>query len=290
MYLTPSRYRAAGYGIDIPDDDAEVRAILNRASALIDAYCGVPLIPSRHSFSGGTITAEQHPWLLGSPTWNGTRRIYPVHAPLKDVTSFVVKFTNLYQVEIQPENLYVNHMEGWAEVVSLAAVVSGMYPVGINFGLYTPVAEIGYTYGYEFPVVGEKLYAVDGRTYQGGRGFWEADPVIYLNGVEQTTGFTLDLTEGEVIFDDTLAADDIVTADYTYTLPDAIVEATGITATHLLGEAKLSAKGMTGLSSIKVAEVALARTNRGALSLGQGDVIPATAASLLDTFVYRSVA
>jgi hypothetical protein len=291
-YLTPSRYRAAGFGVDVSEiEDAELRSILARASALVDVYCAIPTIPQRYSFSGGTVTGEQHPWVLGTEvTWT-TRRVYPIQNPLRTVTSFIVKFTNTYQVEIAPDNLYLNKSQGWAEVVSLAAVVSGLYPVGINFGLYTPVAEINYTYGWEFPVVGDRLYAVDGNTYQATRGFW-ADgpaPVVYVDGVVQTTGFTLDREEGEVTFDSPQAATARITADYTYTLPEAIAEATAIIATAALGERALAASGMTGLSSLKVAEVALARTNRGSFGLEQQAHVPPAAASLLDSYAFRSV-
>lgn len=292
MYLTPSRYRAAGFGIDVSDiEDAELRSILARASALVDVYCAIPTIPQRYSFSGGAVTGEQHPWTLGTEvTWT-TRRVYPIQGPINTVTSFVVKFTNTYQVTIDPTNLYINKSQGWAEVVSLAAVVSGLYPVGINFGLYTPVAEIAYTYGWSFPVVADRLYPVDGNTYQGTRGFWSASPapVVYVDGVEQTSGITIDREEGEVTFDDPQSATAHITADYTYTLPEAIAEATGIIATAALGERALSAIGMTGLSSFKVAEVALARTNRGAFGIEQQAHIPPSAASLLDTYAFKSI-
>jgi hypothetical protein len=291
-YLTPSRYRAAGFGADVSEiEDAELRSILARASSIVDVYCAIPTIPQRYSFSGGNVIGEQHPWVLGTEvTWT-TRRVYPIQNPLRTVTSFIVKFTNTYQVEIDPANLYLNKSQGWAEVVSLAAVVSGLYPVGINFGLYTPVAEINYTYGWEFPVVNDKLYPVDGLTYQATRGFWSVDPepVVYVDDVVQTTGFSIDYEEGEVTFTSPQTATANVRADYTYTLPEAIAEATGIIATASIGERGLAAVGMTGLSSMKVAEVALARTNRGAFSLEQSSNVPPAAASLLDSYAFRSV-
>jgi hypothetical protein len=296
MYITPNRYRSSGFGLDVSDvDDAELAAVLRRASSLVDTYCAIPLLPSRHDFRGGSIADEQSPWRLGSETWtmtNGTRRIYFMHPPINEVTAFTVKFTNTYQVTIDPDNLYVNRIEGWAEVVSLAAVVSGMYPVGINFGLYTPVAEFSYTYGHTFSVVGERLYVTDGNTYQSGHGFWASSPapVIYKNGVVVSSGITIDSDEGEVLFASPNAATDVVTASYTYTLPDGIAQATAITATNLLGERALASKDMTGLSSIKVAEVALSRTNRGMLGLQALDAVPHEAASLLDPFIFRSLA
>lgn len=290
MYLSVSRYRAAGFGITPPEDDAELRAVLARASSLVDVYCGIPMQPSRHDFRGGTITGEQHAWNLATWTSMGSRRVYPIHRPIRAVTGFRVKFTNDYQVAIAPSNLYIQKIEGWVEVVSLAAVVTGIYPVGVNFGLYTPVAEIDYTYGYSFSIADELLYVTDGNTFQGSRGYWEADPEIKVDGVVVNSGFTVDLDEGEVTFDVAQSATARVTASYSYTLPDAFPEATGIVATQLLGEGSLAAKGMSGLSSLKVAEVALARTNRGALSLAAEDLIPVAASGLLAPFVFRSVA
>jgi len=302
VYLSVSRYRAAGFGIDVSDiEDAELRAVLARASSLVDVYCGIPMQPSRHDFRGGAITGEQHEWRLSTDVTAGSRRVYLLHRPIQTVTGFVVKFTNSYQLTVDPANLFVNKLQGWAEVVSLAAVVSGLYPVGLNFGLYTPIAEVDYTYGYEFASIDERLYVVDGNTFQGVRGSWESGAEIKINGTVVESGdvdpddpmatvdFEIFPTEGEVLFVEPRPATDVVTASYTYTLPDAIAEATGITATHLLGERALAAKGMAGLSSIKVAEVALARTNRGLLGLEQRDVIPADAASLLDPFRFRSV-
>jgi len=292
MYLTPSRYRAAGYGVDVSDiEDAELRAVLARASALVDVYCAIPTIPQRYSFSGGTVTGEQHPWVLGNEvTWT-TRRVYPVQGPINAITSFVVKFTNTYQVTIDPTNLYVNKAQGWAEVVSLAAVVSGMYPVGINFGLYTPVAEINYSYGWTFPVTSDRLYPVDGNTFQGTRGFWASSPApaVYVDGALQTTGYTIDREEGEVTFTAAQTATAKVTANYTYTLPEAISEATGIIATAALGERALAAIGMSGLNSFKVAEVAFARTMRQSMDVDQRSQIPPAAANLLDPYAFRSI-
>jgi len=292
IYLTPSRYRAAGFGVDVSDiEDAELRSVLARASALVDVYCAIPTIPQRYSFRGGTVVGEQHPWTLGTEvTWT-TRRIYPNQGPIRTVSSFVVKFTNTYQVTIAPSDLYINKSQGWAEVVSLAAVVTGMYPVGINFGLYTPVAEVDYTYGWEFPVEGDRLYAVDGNTFQATRGSWTTDPepIIYVDGAVQTADFTIDYEEGEVTFDDPQTATAKITADYTYTLPDPISEATGLIATASLGERHLAAIGMSGLSSFKVAEVAFARSNRGVFGLEQASTIPPAAASLLDPYAFRSI-
>lgn len=296
MYLSVSRYRAAGYGIDVSDmEDAELRAVLARASSLVDVYCGTPMQPSRHDFRGGTISGEQHDWRLATDVVSGSRRVYLLHRPIKEVTSFVVKFTTSYQITVSPSNLYVNKIDGWAEVVALAAVVSGLYPVGLNFGLYTPVAEVGYDYGFDFSEDEEQLYVVDGNTYQAVRGSWDTSPapVIKRNGTVINTGFTIDSDEGQIVFDSPQAATDVITASYSYTLPDAIADATGITATHLLGERSLAAKGMTGLNSIRIAELALQRS-RG--RTGNTDdpqtsqVIPQEAQSLLDPFRYRSVA
>jgi hypothetical protein len=288
-----------GFGIDISQvEDVELRSVLERASALVDAYCAVPNLPQKHDFRGGAITSERHTWRLGTdlmPLGPGSRRVYLFHPPIKSISAFTVKFTNQYGVTIAPTNLYINEIEGWAEVVSLAAVVSGLYPVGINFGLYTPVAEVDYSYGYSFAVTGEPLYPTDALTYQGNNGYWAATPapVIYKNGTALTvsTDYTVNRTEGHVKLVSTISATDEITADYTYTLPSAVAQATGITAWHLLGDRAIAKKGWTGLQAIQIAEVKIDR--RMGRSVGSAatatEVVPDQAQGLLSPFVFRSV-
>lgn len=298
MYLTPDRFRAMGFGIDLADvEDVDLRQIIARATALVNAYCAVPMLPANHDFRGGSIASEQHNWKLPDLTITsagGTRRVYMYHQPVQTITDFKVKFTNTYEVSIDPANLYINKNEGWAEVVSLAAVVSGIYPVGINFGLYTPVAEISYTYGWNLSSTGEYLEPTDAGTYRSSNCWWASTtlPKIYKNGVEESAAnYTVDYNEGTVTFSSLLAATDTVTADYRYKLPSPIAEATGFVVAHLLGERDLQLKGMAGIGRLRVAEVELWREGTGARGgpTAVTDEIEPEIGALLAPYVYHSV-
>lgn len=298
MYLTPDRFKSMGFGIDLTDvEDVDLRQIISRASALVDAYCAVPMQPTKHDFRGGSVTAEQHDWRLPDLTITsagGTRRVYVMHRPITAVTSFKVKFTETYEVSIDPANLYVQHIAGWAEVVSLAAVVSGIYPVGINFGLYTPVAEISYTYGWDLTSTDEYLEPTDAGTYRSTNCWWKTSPAptIYKNGVaESASNYTIDYNEGTVLFNSLLAATDTITASYSYKLPSPIAEATGFIVAHLLGERDLQLKGMAGIGRLRVAEVELWREGVGARGGSQSvtDAIEPEIGALLAPYVYHTV-
>lgn len=300
IYLTPDRYRAMGFGLDLTNvEDVELRAVLERASALVDAYCAIPNLPQKHDFRGGVITQEHHPWTLGTdwtPIGPGSRRVYFIHPPILTVEKFVVKFTNTYQVEIEPQNLYLNEIEGWGEVVSLSAVVSGLYPVGINYGLYTPVAEVDYTYGYTYTSAEETLYPTDALTYQANNGFWKTSPapVVKKNGttLTPTSDYTVQSDEGQVKLATPLAPSDTLTATYSYKLASQIAQATGMTATHLLGQRALAAKGLTGITAIQIAELRIDR-RIGRAGAGSAvdlvDTVPPEAQRLLDPFAFRSI-
>lgn len=255
------------FGTDLTGHtDLEIRSVIDQASQLVNSYCAVPVTPARHDFRGGTVSGEQHRWVLPDLTFTDMRgrRVYPLHRPVQAITSFKVKFTNTYQVTVDPANLYVNEVEGWAEVVSIAAIVSGVYPVGINFGLYTPVAEIDYTYGWQFPVIGEVLSPTDDTVvYQAANQFWAAGATVAVrvNGTT-VTNYTTDSTEGTVTFATALDDTDLVVLDYTYTLPPPIAMATGHLAATFLNEGDLVAKGLGNLSSIRVEEIELRRTYR----------------------------
>lgn len=297
-YITPDRFRVMGFGVDLGDlEDADFAFVIERASSLVDAYCNVPVLPQKHDFRGGTITREQHRWRLPDPTLSsaytevGTRRVYPFHGPLKTMTQFKVMFTQNYSITIDPSNLYINTSEGWAEVISLAAVVTGIYPVGVNFGLYTPVAEINYTYGWAFTSTDERLVADDGYTFRASNQFWDIStaPTIKLNGATQGSGYTVDAYEGTVVFDALQAPDARVTATYNYTMPDSIRDATAFVIADILGDRELHQRGMGHLAQVRIAELEVTRENAGrsgALRAMAEGGVPLEAQTLLAPFRY----
>jgi hypothetical protein len=282
-----------GFGADLSGlEDFEIASVISRASAMVNAYCAAPNWPQPHSYAGGSAASEQHKWTLGTEITRGERRVYPYHWPIKAVSDFKIKVTNQTYASIGVTDLYINNSDRYVEVVSLAAVAHGVLPVGVvpNLGLYQPVAEVTYTYGYEFPVTGETIYATDGLTYRAANGFWKTGTVKpYIGGVEQTTGFTLDLTEGTVTF--TTPPTGAVTLDYTFTLPWEIAQATGEITTQVLTDRELTGKGMRGLATIQIAEVQLKRAfDQGNMVSDQlTKPIPDSAAALLEGFRFRSI-
>lgn len=294
MYLTPARYASMGFGNDLSAlTPVQLNSLMVRASAAVDSYCAVSQLPQNHDFRGGSMTGEQHEWqlpdlaLIATP---GSRRVYFNHGPIREVTSFKVMFTNTYMVTVDPSNLYVNAQYGWAEVVSIAAIVSGVYPVGINFGLYTPVAVVDYDYGWEFTATEEILPTTDNKVYQAANQFWLASPapVIKKNGVIDATP-TVNRTEGTVTYSSANSASDVITATYSYPLPAAIAEATGVIASDFISEQSLIAKGLGGVQSIKVAEVEISRERGLFGQRANQTVIPERAMSLLSPYLSMTV-
>jgi len=287
------------FGLDLSSyEDTSLRSVLTRASALVNTYCAAPMLPTPHDFRGGSINDEQHPWFVGTTVIPPTRRIYLWHRPIKAITRLTIDVTAAMHVDIGGSDIYVNNTEGYVEVTALAAVTFGIFPQAVvpNLGLLIPTARAEYTYGWTFTETRDELYFSDGRTFSSSHLSWATvpAPVVYVNGVAASApaDYSVDYANGTVTFTTQKSATDAVTASYTYTLPSAIQEATGIIATALLGETELAKKGMTGLSTIKVDELTLSRVMRGGgrgRDEGMSYQIPEAAMSLLDAYRFHSV-
>lgn len=267
MYLTPQRFREMAFGIDISElDDTELQALSAQAASVVHAYCNVPRIPQQHDFRGGTITGEQHHWRYPVAPWDiGQRRVYLYHWPVLAISQFRIKVTNTQYLEIAPTELMINNTERYFEVVSLAITSQGLFNALVipNVGLATPIATTNYTYGWDFTVTDEALTCSDGQTWRAQNQFWFTDteraPVVKKNGVLQTAGYTVDATEGTVVFSDNLVATDTVTVTYHHRLPSDIQYGVGHIMAHLHGQAELHARGMAHLTRLSVAEVTMER-------------------------------
>lgn len=297
MYLTPDRFRTMGLGIDLTGvDDVEIRSVLQRSSALADSYCSVPLLPQKFDFRGGTMTDEQHEWSVDAYDRPGPYRYWPWAKPVRTVTSFRIYSTPNVYTAIDPQDIFINNSGGWIEVSSLVLTQFGIFGTGVVqaiIGMYHPVAQATYTYGWQFPVVDEVLEPTDALTYQAQNQWWldEDSTTVKVNDVEVTTGFTIDLDEGAIVFDVAQSASDVVTASYTYKLPWQIAQAVALIAADDFGDRELRAKGMTGIDQIQVGEISLRRTpgrgQRGTTTVVEP--IAPRAQELLSTFVFRTV-
>jgi len=276
MYVTPEKYRTMGFGMDIDDlDDIELATTLSRASAISETYCAVPRYPRQYSFLGGEITPEfpeQHPWRLPENDFDaGSRRVYPYSWPIKEVTDFKVKVTNTQYVSIAPAELFVNNNERYVEVISLQFTGVGLFgAIMPSIGLMRPVAQICYTYGFQFEMVDEIAFPTDARTYRGQNQYWLDDgPTVKVDGIVQDTGFTIDLIEGSVQFDHNLPAGSRVQLSYRYTLPTEVRDAVGEVCSYLLGRRESRRRGMADVNAVKISELSI--TKRAARSSGPSD-------------------
>jgi len=293
-YISPLRFINGGFGIDTSSLTAvALRNTLVRATSLVNTYCGLSLIPDQTDFRGGSITNEQHSFPIASHYGLDDpqiRRVYPTRRPIRAVSAFRIMFTASYSITLDPAtDLFINNQAGYVEIVASQPTIIGYPPIGYWFGLYQPVAQISYTYGWRFPVVGDVGEAVSTTEYLASFGNWDTTSTVtvYGDGVEIDSGdYTLDYDAGSITFTETTMPDPdvVVTVDYTNTLPDALAQGTGIVATDIIGQSRIASRGMTGLSSIRVAEVAITAMQPGRYITKNGVTVPVQAAALLDGF------
>lgn len=309
LYLTPDRYRIQGFGSKLEKfegKDIELAAILNRASTLADAYCAVPLRPQRYSFLGGSVTGERHSWRLAQTPFEQTqRRLYVRSTPLRTVSSFRIYVTQPdpdvddgQYVLVAPQDLMINRDMDYLEVVSSAMTSTGLFNALIVPAIYlaAPNAVVNYTYGYDFEVIDEPLYPVDGLTWASQNDFWTtATEAIKVGGVTLTTGYTVNRTTGTVTFAAAPALGSDVTASYHHKLPTEIRDAIGHITTHLIEDASMTARGLAELQSIEIAgqiKVTKGKPDTGSTEGARAYIaayIP-EAAILLDDFSFWRVA
>ncbi len=297
--LSPRRYLRQGYGLALPDNYtlSTLRSKLIQAQDQVSRYCNVPKQPNPFDWRGGTMTNETHQWKIINPLayGPGARRVYLNAGPIKEVTAFHLDLGKTYLVEVDPgPNIYINALENYIELVAINPTIAGFYPLAVNLGLYNPIARTSYLYGWQFPVAGDVLEAETPTLFSAAYGNWDSaiTPAIYFDDAEvDPADYTINYDDGTVLFTSSTAPGvgvDVV-ADYTYTVPDPVVQGIGLTATSLIGASRMAARGMTGLQSIKVAEVALTAFQPSQMVTKNGATIPAEAASLLDGYAFGSV-
>lgn len=297
MYLTPARVATMGLGVDVSNIEAvALRSAIARASATVDSVCAIPRLPQRHSFRGGVITGERHDWVLDPDERAKANRFYPFHTPVRSVERFDIYSDNTNYVAIDTGGVVINNSGGFLEVASLLLTQYGVFGAGVLpfIGTFHPIADADYTYGYEFAVVDEVAEFVDGQTYQTEAQFWtDAEVTVKVDGATKviTTDYTLDRTEGRVIFTANLVPDAVVTVSYTYSLPWEISQATGMLVAEDLGEASLRGKAMTGLSQLRVsnpggASVEMERRGVRGGTAAQMQELPAAVQRLLADYVF----
>jgi len=296
-YLTPERFKTMGTGVDLSEvENVALRSAIMRASASIHSYCAVPVTPQQYSFRGGTITGEEH--IFQTDAWERPRpfRVWPWHTPVLSVTSLsliwgVQNSTETF-LSIDPSNLLISD-QGYVEISSLnlSQLVFGD-AIMPYIGLHDPIFRMSYEYGYSYAAVDDWCEPVDARTYQAQNQFWTSDDVeVKLDGVPvDPDDYTIDRTEGWVIFDEMQAPDAMVTVSYVYTLPNDIQQAAALLVAKDIGDSDLRAKGMEGLVSVRVKDVEIRRAvaAKSTGTSGNAAEVPNVAAAYLDGWTFRT--
>ena len=296
-YLTPERFRTAGTGIDLSEvETVALRSAISRATAKINTWCAVPVLPQQYSFRGGTIVGEEH--IYPTDEWERPRpfRLWPWHTPVRSVEALRLVWgvqggTETF-LDIDPDNLLIMDM-GCIEVSSLnlSQLVFGD-AVMPYIGLHQPIFRVNYTYGYRFVVTDEFIEPVDARTYQAQNQFWTDDAVeVKVAGVvSDPADYTVDRREGWIVFDALQDPDAEITVSYVYTMPNDIQQACTLLVARDIAESDLRAKGMEGLVSVRVKDVELRRAvaAKSTGTSGNAADMPSDAAAYLEGYVFRT--
>lgn len=263
VYVTPSRFRTLGTGIDLSGKtDTELSAILQAASDAVNAAVNAP---DGYSFLGGTVTDEEHQWRFAASRIpkRTDGRIWPYFRPVLSVSSFRINATQNQYISFTDEQLFVQSDLGYVEPVAGPATTA-LFTAIPPWVLTSPVGYLTYAYGFQQSVTDELLATQSGGSLRAGHQFWFTDEEIILkkNGVVVAAGdYEVDHDEGVVTPD---TPDDTATwkASYSYKLPPGIAAATALVATDMVGASAIAAAGMLGLSGIKVEEVELRQSSK----------------------------
>ena len=257
LYLTPSRYRTMGTGIDTTDiSDATLQSILQSASAAVNAYCHAP---QGYSFLGGHVIDEEHLWNV-STQWRPrpSTRVWPYMRPLGEVSNLRINVTRTQYVDFAPTQIFTNHSLGYLEPVAIPATMA-LYTSVPPWLLSQPVAYVTYDYGFSETVTDETMTSLSGGILQAAHQFWftEEEVILKKNGVTVSGGaYAIDYDEGEIT-PTTPPAGETFQVSYKHRLPYGVVAATGLITTDMIGQSNIAASGLLGLSGIKVEEIEL---------------------------------
>jgi hypothetical protein len=267
-YLTISAYKRLDDGISLSGlSDIALANKINDAEALIDDYVGFDM--KRGGFEPHEISVQRR---FEQSTLKTFDPQSPV--PLRVITRYRIQVSNVsssgagFFANISSADCVINNDANYVEIVPLQAVTYSLSPVLLQLGLDPPIVQMDCKVGYYIPMIGDDLIdSGDLKTFCAVEGYWASDytvalhlqpatlppvpPVVYVNGVIQNSGYTINYKEGSVTFSVARDPSDIVTADYTKTIPSAIRAATIIQTSHMLGQRALNQLGLSGLEAAR---------------------------------------
>ena len=264
-YLTTQMMRDADTGVLTPEvTDRQLTQWIQNAEADIDSFMG---------FTLNTGGFEQHrAWVQADWDYSTLRTKVPNWpVPAQNIYGYKIQVSNVstagsgFFATINPGDVVINYYGAYVEIVPLQAVTYSLSPVLLQLGLKPPLVQMEYQAGFYFSNLGSTLINKgDNLTYYAQDGFWATTynvalhiqpmvlppvpPVIYANGnVVASNLYTINATEGTVTFNVARSASDVITGDYTHTIPRNVKHATIARTTWLLGQRQLAKTGLVGL-------------------------------------------
>lgn len=249
---------------------------IQQAEAEIDAHCGFDM--RLGGFEPHTGWVQQQ--------WDAQRlrvRIPNFPVPVRRALRYQIQVSNLstsgagFMATINPNDIAYNVFDFYVEIVPLQSITYSLAPVLVQLGLRPPIVQWDYEAGFFLPVFGELLInSGDNLNYYAMNGFWASSytqapsiqpmttppmvPVVYVNGgAVSSSTYTLDPIDGIVTFSASKMLADVVTMDYTYTIPNAVRAATIAQTTWILGQRALANRGMIGLELMRLGDEQLQR-------------------------------
>lgn len=264
-YLTPQMYRTYDPGVLTPEvTDLQLANWIQGAEADIDSFVGF-------NIQGGGFE-QRRSWTQSE--WNQQTlrtRVPNWPVPAQNIYGYKIQVSNVttagsgFFAVINPGDVVINVFGAYVEIVPLQAVTYALSPVILQLGLKPPLVQLEYQAGFYISTLAGTMYNKgDNLTYIAQDGFWATTynqalhiqpillppipPVIYANGIViAASNYSINATEGTVTFNVARPASDVITADYTYTIPHNVKQATISRTTWLLGQRQLAKTGLVGL-------------------------------------------
>lgn len=276
-YLTIQQARRSAVGLSEIDgtaaqqlSDITIGQYILRAERMIDQYVGFDL-KQAGGFEPHNITVFQQSFDYATRRTRFPAPPVPVRRVLayRIVISTSAPSGQVLAATISPNDCVINQYENTIEIVPLTAVTYAISPVLAQLGLTQPQTQLDAEVGYYLPQYGETLMDVgDHLTYQAQRGFWTNTytealqnqpqsspalpiiPIVYVNGAIQSSGYTVNLTEGQVVFSASQQGNTI-SADYQHVIPDSVTESCIAQIEYMIGQRRLNLLGMSGIEMIR---------------------------------------
>jgi hypothetical protein len=220
--------------------------------------------PEGYSFLGGTVTAEEHQWMVGNVYKPASGRIWPLYRPLISASLLRINVTRTQYIDFTEQQMFVQNDLGYVEPVA-APNTTALFTSVPPWLLTSPVAYVDYEYGFDFSCTDERMTTLSGGILQGNHQYWFTDEevVLKLNGtVVDSSDYEIDYDEGTITPNVVPTDDEVYKASYHYRLPPGIAAATTLVGTDLIGQSAIAAAGMLGLSGFKVEEVEVRQSSK----------------------------